>query len=141
MSSPPALRPALLSGLLAVLAGGLAAAPLAAQDSASRVFQHAQAQVTLHLHPGLSDEDRMLLEVLAGSPESLDLLLGQHGGHAAVALAPAEGMVRGGTPTDSASALGGLPDAATARAEALSMCNAARGAGPECVVVLEVAPR
>ncbi len=126
---------------VALLAGVIAAAPALAQGADSRMFRHDGADITLHLHGFLSAEDRGLLEVLAASPDSLDLLLGERGGHAALALAPSEGMVRDGVPSASASAVGALPDADSARREALAMCEAARGSGPACVVVLEVAPR
>ncbi|MGY6633308.1 MAG: hypothetical protein ACXIU8_06135 [Alkalilacustris sp.] len=123
--------------LAATLAGGLWTAAAAQVQQ----FRHDGAEVTLHLHDFLSAEDRALLEVVASTPEGLAVLLGDGGGHAAIALAPADGMMRDGRPSASASAVGQLPDAAAARTRALDTCNAARSGGAACVVVLEVAPR
>ncbi|MBK5926069.1 hypothetical protein [Rhodobaculum claviforme] len=122
-----------------VLAVALGAGPALAADT--RTLSHPTAEVTLHLHAFLSPEDRALLEAVAASPEGLAMLLGDSGGHGAIALAPGEGMVRDGVPSASAAAVGALPDAAVARARALEMCDAARSTRPDCAVVLEVAPR
>lgn len=135
---PFARAPLAAPVLAAALAGGLWTAAAAAQV---QQFRHDGAEVTLHLHDFLSAEDRALLEVVASTPEGLAVLLGDGGGHAAIALAPAEGMMRDGRPSASASAVGQLPDAAAARTRALDSCNAQRSGGAACVVVLEVAPR
>ena len=129
------MRRIVTAGLLA----GLLAPGATAQAVPVEVSRLGEAEVTLHLHPGLSPEDRDLLQVIAGSAEALAAMLGE-GGHAALALAPAEGMMRDGVPAASATAIGQLPDAAAARDAALQGCAAARTRGPDCVVVLEVAP-
>ena len=119
----------------------LAALPAIAGAQQSQTFTHPNAEVRLTLPPELSAEDRSMLEIIATTPEVLATMLDSAAGYAAIALAPAEGMIRDGVPPASATALGGLPDAATARSEALRMCDAARSGGPACVVVLELAPR
>ena len=132
------MRPILFATAALGLAAALSGPAAVAQ---TRDFRHADADVSLHLHDFLSAEDRALLETVASSPEGLAVLLGEGGGHAAIALAPDEGMVRDGVPSASASAVAQLADAETARTQALRMCNAARSGGADCVVVLEVAPR
>jgi hypothetical protein len=127
--------------MLAGLAiAGLGATGAAAQAVPTEVTRLDGAEVTLYLHSFLSAEDRTLLSVIAGSPDAMAALLGDAGGHAAIAVAPAEGFVRNGVPADSATAIAQLPDAATARREALETCNAMRRQGPDCVLVLEVIP-
>lgn len=124
---------AITAALLATTGGAVA------QDVPREVTRGDGLEVTLHRHPGLAAEDRDMLQALAAQPAALAGLLGASG-FAAIALAPAEGMIRDGVPADSATAIGQLPDAATARAAALEGCTAARRSGPACVVVLEVAP-
>ena len=63
------------------------------------------------------------------------------GGHAAMAMAPDDGFIRDGAAVKSAVALAGLPDAATAGAEAVKACEALRKGTAACVVVLEIAPK
>lgn len=125
--------------LLAMLAAGAALA----QAVPTQVQRTGGVEVTLHLHGFLSAEERQFLELVAASPEALEVMLGGAGaaGHAAMAAAPGEGLLQGGMPAPSAHAVAQLPDAAAARAEALRGCEAARGSGPACVVVLEAAPR
>lgn len=124
-----------------LLGAVLAALPVAAVAQETRTFTHPDAEVRLTLPPELSAEDRAMLEIIAATPEVLTSMLENAAGHAAIALAPGEGMMQDGAPPASATALGGLPDAATAQSEALGLCEAARRAGPACVVVLELAPR
>jgi hypothetical protein len=128
----------MLAGAMAAVAAG-ATLPAAAQSVPVEVSRVGDAQVTLHRHPGLAEEDRSVLEVIAGSADAVAALIGE-GGFGALALAPAEGMMRDGVPSASATAIGQMPDAAAARAAALQGCSAARQRGPDCVVVLEVAP-
>jgi hypothetical protein len=68
------------------------------------------------------------------------MLLGPGGDYAALALAPADGLLAPEGVAGSAQAVAQLPDAATARARALALCDEARQGGQACAVVLEVAP-
>lgn len=123
--------------MLAVLAGTAAGA----QTVATEVSRVSGAEVTRHMHGFLNAEERALLQVVATTPAALEVILGAAPeGHAAMAVAPGEGLLRGGVPVDSAQAIAGLEDRAAARAAALEGCEALRQSGPACVVVLEVAP-
>ena len=133
--------PAAPRRLTLLLAASLAALPALVAAQQTQTFTHDAAEVRLTLPDTLSEEDRSLLEIIAATPDVLATMLDTAAGHAAIALAPAEGMIRDGVPPESATALGGLPNADAARREALRMCEAARRDGPACVVVLEVAPR
>ncbi len=112
-----------------------------AQSVPTEVTRTAGAEITVHLHPFLTDEDRATLQVIAATPAALEALLGESGGHAAIALAPEEGLMRDGVPADSAIAVGQLRDAAAARREALEGCDAVRRSNSACVIVLEVTPQ
>jgi hypothetical protein len=131
------MRGIAMAAALALLGG---AGGAAAQGVPTEVTRLGTSEVTLHLHPALAAEDRDLLRVIAGSADALAAMVGSAGGHAAIALAPAEGLMRDGAPSASAFAIGQLPDAAAARRAALEGCAAARQRGPDCVVVLEIAP-
>ena len=128
------------AALAAVFAATIWAAQATAQAVPTEVTRFADAEVTLYLHPFLTDNDRMLLEIMASNEQTLQAFLGEGGGHAAMALAPAEGLMQGDAPAASATAVGQLPDAETARSRALEECDAARSGGAACVVVIEVAP-
>jgi len=106
----------------------------------TEVTRTASASITLHLHPFLGEEDLMILRQIAASPDALEALLGAAGGFAAIAVAPAEGFIANGMPSESAVALAQLPDAGTARNEATAACDAIRSDPQPCVIVLEVAP-
>jgi hypothetical protein len=95
----------------------------------------------VHLHPFLKKDELATLRVVASHEEALKLFITGKQGHAAIAAAPREGFMRNGVPVSSAVALSNLPDPETARRDVISACNAARKGGPECVVILEVAPR
>ncbi|MGY6410726.1 MAG: hypothetical protein ACXIUV_06850 [Alkalilacustris sp.] len=140
-SSATPCQPRALLTMGGLLGAAMALMPGLAAAQQAQTFTHPQAEVRLILHDTLAQEDRAMLEVIAASPEIVASMLDIASGHAALALAPGEGMMGDGTPPASATALGGLPDAATARAEALRMCEAARRSGPACVVVMEVSPR
>ncbi|WP_162300767.1 hypothetical protein [Alkalilacustris brevis] len=133
-----ALQGVLAAGTLVVTA----AAGAWAQPPEQEVFRGDGAEVTLHLHGFLTQEELLILRQIAASPEARLALLGEtEDGHAAIALAPDEGFIRDGAPANSAAALSGLPDAAAAQAAAMAACEGARaGGGADCVVVLEVAP-
>jgi len=122
----------------AALAGGAAQA----QSVATEVHRLGGSEIVVHLHGFLSAEERQFLQLLATLPEALELMLGGPGGggHAAMAVAPGEGLLRDAMPAPSAHAVAQLPDAAAARAAARAGCDAARAGGAACVVVLEIAP-
>ncbi|MFN7004384.1 MAG: hypothetical protein ACK4NW_13250 [Roseinatronobacter sp.] len=128
------------SALAAILALTAANSAVAQQTMAER-YELDGAQVTVLTHPFLSDEELLTLRLVGQNRDALSLFVPEGSGYAAIAVAPSEGFVRAGMPVDSASAISGLPDLATARTSALEACNAARRAGPACEVVLEVAPR
>ncbi len=119
----------------------LAASPALAQTVPTEVFTLDAVDVTLHLHPFLTDEEATTLRVVGQSPDALALFVPASSSFGAIALAPDEGFIRDGMPVDSASAVADLPDATQARDAALMECNAARTGGPACVIVLEIAPR
>lgn len=133
-SLPRGLGALALGAALGALAWGAAA-------QQTQTFTHDSAEVRLTLPDALSAEDRSMLEIIAATPDVLATMLDTAAGHAAIALAPGEGMIQDGVPPASATALGGLPNAESARREALQRCEEARRGGPACVVVLEVAPR
>lgn len=116
------------------------ALPLGAQTVPTEASTLAGQQVTLHLHPFLTAEDLAILRAVATNEQALGLFLTRPGRHGAIAVAPAEGFLRGGQPVASAAALSDLPSAEEARQAATETCRRARRNGPDCVVVLEVAP-
>ncbi len=127
--------------MAAVLVAGMAPGIAGAQSAPTEVSRLGGAEVTRHMHNFLDAEERAFLEVITSAPEALEVLLGgAPDGHAAMAVAPGEGLIRDGMPVDSAHAVAGLGNAAAARAAAQEGCDAARQSGPACVVVLEVAP-
>jgi hypothetical protein len=128
-------RTTALSTLAALLA---LAAPAGAQTP--ETARLGGAEVRLTPQPFLTEEELAVLRTVMRDAQALSLFFPEATGHAALAVAPAEGFVREGAPVASASARAGLPDAATARAAALEGCEGARGEGPACVIVLEIAP-
>lgn len=128
------------SVLAGLLAFGIPAGTMAQHSGAER-YQLDGAEVTVLPHGFLSEEELLTLRLVGQNRDALMVFLPEGGGHAALAVAPDEGFVRAGMPVDSASAISGLPDIATAREAALDACNAARNGGAACQVVLEVAPR
>jgi hypothetical protein len=132
------MRSALIPAL-AVLA--CLTAPALAQTVKTEESELGASRVTLHLHGFLKKDEMETLRVVATHEEALKLFVTGRKGHAAIAAAPREGFIRNGVPVASAVALSELPDAETARRDVLNACNAARKGGPECVVILEVAPR
>lgn len=130
------------------VAGMLVAARVAAQEATEVPVETAELGdnvVTLHLYPFLTEEEVTLLRLVTTNADALALFVPEQGGFAAMAVSPVEGVVREGVPVPSAIAVGQLPDAETARADATGKCNAAREKqrkrDPECVVVLEVMPK
>ena len=126
--------------VVAALGVAVLAGPLVAQEVETEVKRLGNQQVTLHLHPFLTDEELTTLRLVATNEQALSLFVTRPGRHSAVAVAPAEGFIRAGQPVASATALSDLPNAQTARADAMATCTAAKAKGPDCVVVLEVAP-
>ena len=115
----------------------------AQQTVAAEVTRAGSVQVTIHRHDFLNPQDLAVLQTIAGNDQARALFLGPEGDFAALALAPRDGLLdasgTGVQPT--AQAVAQLPDADTARARALELCESARRRGPACVVVLEVAPQ
>lgn len=99
------------------------------------------AEITLKLYDFLTPEELTTLRLVMTNQQALEIFLpsGQ-GGHAALAVSPDEGFIREGKPVASAVAMAGLPDAETARTEALKACEAARTGAAQCVVALTVTP-
>jgi hypothetical protein len=98
------------------------------------------ATVTLAPWGFLSDEELTVLRLVATDASALALFVPAATGHAALAASPDDGFIRDAVPVPSAIALSGLPDAETARAEALAACEGARKGAAACVIVLEIAP-
>jgi hypothetical protein len=114
--------------------------PALAQDIPTEVQSLGTSQVTVHLHPFLTPEEQAALRLVASNEQALALFVPRAGRHAAIAVAPGEGFIRGGQPVASAVAMSDLPDTEKARAAAIEGCEAARKTGPACVIVLDVAP-
>jgi hypothetical protein len=114
--------------------------PALAQDVPTEVQTLGKAQVTVHLHPFLTAEEQAALRLVASNEQALALFVPRAGRHAAIAVAPGEGFIRGGQPVASAVAMSDLPDTEKARAAALEGCEKARTKGAACVIVLDVAP-
>ncbi len=97
-------------------------------------------KVTVHPYAFLNADELKVLRLVETNTEALKLFITSPKGYSAMAVAPKEGLVRGGTFPASVLAIGELPDAETAAAAALKGCNAKRKGGDACVVVLEVGP-
>lgn len=98
------------------------------------------ATVRLYLHPFLTSDELTTLRLVMTNEQALALFVPNADGFAALAAAPAEGVIREGQPVASAIALAELPDAAAASKAATAACDQAKAGGEPCVVVLEVAP-
>jgi hypothetical protein len=127
------------AGLAAFLSlTGMAAV---AQDAPEREITRADGvEITLHRFAWLRPDDLATLEAIAQSAEARAMLLGPGGDFAALALAPADGLLSADGVTQTAQAVAQLPDAETARLRALELCDGARKGGRACVIVFEVAP-
>lgn len=133
----PTLAPSLLASGLAFGLMLTAALPaLAAPETATL----GGSQITLHPQPFLTDEELATLRLVLVNEQALMIFVPKTGGFAALAVSPDDGFIRGGKPVPSATALAELPDAASAAAEAVKACDAARKGKAPCVLVLEVAP-
>lgn len=122
------------------LAAVLATAPAHAQQVETENYTLDGMQMTLHLHPFLSDEGRAMLRLVGQNRDALALFVPEGARFAALALAPDDGLITGGMVADSAVAVADLPEPDAAQRAALDGCNAARGPGPECVIALEIQP-
>lgn len=154
--------------LCAIMAAGFglfAAAPAAmagAPDHEERVL--GSSVVRIYLHDFLAAEELATLRVVQTNAQALAIFLpaadlsktdpskadpskadpskaSAAEGHAALALAPDEGLLRDGQLMASAAAIGGLGSAAAAESAALAACDAARKVNSPCVIVLTVAPK
>jgi len=130
---------ALGAGLLAMgLPAGIPGAQ--AQDAASEVTRAEGVEITLHRFGWMKPDDLATLQAIAQSADARLMLLGPGGDFAALALAPADGLLAPDGVSATAQAVAQLPDAVAARTRALELCNGARRGGEPCAVVLEVAP-
>lgn len=98
--------------------------------------------VTFTRHPFLTDEEVATLQLVMSNRQALSVFVpGKPDAFSALAVSPDEGFIREGQPVASAVAVADLPDAETARANAVAACDAARDEKhAPCVVVLEVGP-
>ena len=119
----------------------LAGVMLPAQAEQAERYEVQGSEVTLFLHPFLSEEETMTLRIIGQSPDALSVFLPEGGQFAALAVAPEEGFIRDGMPVESAVAIGNLPDMDDARSAALDGCNEARSSEVACEIVLEISPR
>ena len=133
---------------VSILTGAVAGMALAGAVQAgvvpSETARLGEAEITLNLYDFLTEEELATLRLVMTNQQALEIFLppgqGGSGGHAALALSPDEGFIRDGQPVKSAVAMAGLPDARTARTEALKACEAARKGAAQCVVALTIAP-
>lgn len=123
-----------------VLAAAAAVGPVQAQQVKTEAYVLDGMQITLHLHPFLSDEGLAMLRLVGRNRDALSLFVPEATRFAAMALAPQDGLVADGLLAESAVAVADLPSLAAARNAALEGCNAARKGGPRCVIALEISP-
>lgn len=107
---------------------------------ATETTQLGDFTITLYLQDFLTEDDLTTLRIVAKDKNALALFVPAGGGFAALAASPEDGFTKDGMPTTSASAISGLPDAATAATQAIAACQVASAAKTPCVVLLEVAP-
>lgn len=127
-----------------LLAGTIASTVLAAPvlaEVATETSAMGDFTITLYLHDFLTQDDLTTLRIVAKDKNALAMFVPEGGGFAALAASPDDGFIKDGMPATSASALSGLPDAASAAAQAIAACQAASKAKTPCVVLLEVAPK
>lgn len=127
---------------LALIALSLLAAPAGAEEPVPvETATLGKSTITLHLHPFLTQEELDLLRVIMTSKEAMALFVPGDKGFAAISVAPEDGFIRDGVPPASATALADFPDAETARADTLRICDAAKKTATPCAVILEIAPK
>lgn len=131
-----------LTGLACVAAVGLAGVAGAQEAVPVETAKLGKSLVTFTHHPFLTEEEVATLKLVMSNRQALSVFVpGQPDAFSALAVSPDEGFIRQGQPVASAVAVADLPDAETARANAIAACDAARDpAHAPCVVVLEVGP-
>lgn len=134
------MRNAKLGGVLAVGMAAVMAFPAISQQVPIEEAAIGAANVRLYLHPFLAPDEVATLRLVMTNEQALALFVPNSSGFAALAAAPAEGVIRDGSPVASAIALAEMPDAAAAAKAATAACDAARKTDAACVVVLEVSP-
>ena len=127
--------------ILATLAASAFFSTAARAEVAAETATLGDYSITLHLHPFLTEEDLTILRLVQSSQEALELFVPQADGFAAMAASPDDGFIKDGAPVASVVALGGLPDAATAAANAIEGCQKAKTGAADCVLILEIAPK
>ena len=127
-------------GLTTFAAAAMLAAPVRA-EVATETATLGEYNVTMHVQPFLTEDDLSILRLVLTSQDALALFVPQANGFAAMAASPDDGFVKDGVPSASVVALGGLPDAATAAANAVDGCQKAKQGAADCVVILEIAPK
>jgi hypothetical protein len=127
-----------IAGILGII---LMAGQATAADVPVETATLGKAEVTLHVHPFLSDEELVALRLVLTNEDALALFVPGKGGHAALAVSPDDGFIRDGALVKSAVALAEMADAAAASVGALTACEAAKAGKAACVVVLNVAPK
>jgi hypothetical protein len=125
-----------MAGAIASFMVSRAVADVAIETSAIGDFT-----ITLYLQDFLTKDDLTTLRLVAKDKNALALFVPAGGGFAALAASPEDGFTKDGMPARSASAISGLPDAATAATQAIAACQAVSKAKAPCVVLLEVAPK
>ena len=129
-------------GLLATVAVlGLGATMSVAQQISVEEAALGNSTVRLYVHPFLTADELTTLRLVMTNEQALALFVPNSAGHAALAAAPGEGVIREGKPVASAIALADLPDPASAAKAASAACDQAKTTSSPCVVVLEIAPK
>lgn len=127
-----------IAGILGLI---LIAGQVAAADVPVETATLGKANVTLHVHPFLTDEELVALRLVLTNEDALALFFPGKGGHAALAVSPDDGFIRDGSLVKSAVALAEMADAIAAADGAMAACEAAKAGKAACVVVLNVAPK
>lgn len=132
------MRKLLIWGVIGVALCGSAFA----QDVPVEVSKLKGQQITLHVYPFLKEDELKTLRLVARNPDALAVFVpGDKKHYSALALTPDDGFMKDGAPTDTASALGDFPDAATAAKAVTEACDAKRAKKTApCVTVLEIGP-
>lgn len=117
------------------------AVPAAAQEVETTKI--GKSVVKFHVLPSLDETELKTLRLVATNKDALALFVPDGGKtFSAMALSPSEGFLRDGAPVKSATAVSGFPDAETAAAGVVELCDKARKKSSDpCVVVLEIAPK
>lgn len=127
-------------GLAGMLMASVLCVNPAKAEAPTEVTTLAGSQVTLYLHPFLTEEELTTLRLVAKNEQALLLFVASRKGNAALAISESDGFIRDGKPAASATALADLETPEAAREAAIAACDAARKGAKGCVVVLEVGP-